>query len=235
MWRLHRHRRRARALALLRRCIMRHVVRRRCRSQGCRMVHALSWSPAILIQRAYRRHALRVEACVALNFLQLRKMEPHYWARVVDVRETQLEALNAVLPPVPSRSMNVISPQEEPPTSRTTRRFTLNQELDVCSYALAGPLPEPLLRTELRKAIYVDLHRSARGAAPAHDEDDSVAAQDQGSLPQVVQQQLRVAVLLSAEVLTAILDNVCFVASEFQRKPLLRSHLRGRERMIVPY
>lgn len=277
MWRRHAARRRwDRAIETMRRYVPRAVRRRRAqkRAAAANLIHgALAFRVTALmyavrelatrvcvVQRVYRRHQQRVAAVIELNLRKIRRdVEARYWSEVVARREAELDALAEAS----HLAEEVRSAATKEPTTRSTstrvtttsatRRHlqqpsNVSYELDVYNYFMIGPLPETILKSELRFALYAHLRRTMHNARDVSSyewlckqREESVPAHDGqsagcGSRGRSAKRAGTVMpTFLPSAVYIAVMDNTCFVASQIRDDPMLRAHLRGRARNIVVY
>ncbi|CAD2214112.1 hypothetical protein ADEAN_000155600 [Angomonas deanei] len=189
---------------------------------------------AVTIQRRYRRHYKRVEAGVALNLILVRREEPLYWDRVVMQRERELEGevrRHSAL----DETVEQLASDAKAKTGKVfaARKKANSLNLDVYNSYLAGPLPESILRSELRAALYHTLSRAARKALQL----ENVSAAKtryprRGSKATIA---VSLPVFLPRATLVRVIDNTCFLASVFQDNPTLRAHLAQRNKTIQSY
>ncbi|KAG8347832.1 hypothetical protein ERJ75_000970000 [Trypanosoma vivax] len=137
----------------------------------------------IQIQRAYRRHLRYLDAHVELNLLKIRAyVEPDYWERVMENLQ------------------------------RAEDQHESNGEFTAANFDHVGPLPESLLRHELRGVYYCWLwkvrHRAFYEMMPR---------------------------FLSIGNLRDVIQNVCYITGVMRGDTVLLSHVRQQPRMIVPY
>lgn len=268
LWRLHVHKRWCRAVAVVRRCFVAAALRRRerqrheatdlllsalCSRIPMPMPQALAQLRCyvINIQRSLRRHLLRLHAAVELNVKKVRRdVEPAYWADVVRTREDELVRQDdAKLASMPALYELIINQQQsensarkrlERPRHHSATVARSSYELDVYNFYMAGPMPEVLLRLEIRRALEVHLRRAAvmavgaDAARPSRHTRSSVGvAERAGGVCR--RGHVSVPVFLPAKTYWAIMDNVCFVAGQFRDDSGLFAHLRARKCVVAAY
>ncbi|KAH9581987.1 hypothetical protein LSM04_002052 [Trypanosoma melophagium] len=109
---------------------------------------------------------------------------------------------------------------------------------DAADLNSACRLPEPLLRRELRAALYSHIQRSLQ--PPPSQEEEEEEEQHQRQRKRQTKQSLqlqkpRITAFLPLPTFYAVLDNVCYITSVLRNSKLLREHLSERSRVISSY